>query len=900
MSKKKGLLSQVVQRSYLGLPESWRARLPRDLRGQVRDALGLGKPGGRAPAKAGAKSAKTFDASSDFDLSGPEVAGDSDPLAIEQRLWAGFAPQARAELEMLAGVPGQPRRRGITKAKQAGAAWALARWHAADGDHARALTALTRLRELDAEMARGMRVLLLESDALRRQGAGAKARALLARAQARRRADPDLKLAMANSYLPSPGQAAEPEADAIRLDWINQVYRDAGLAEIALRDPAAGLRIDNLVARGPVPAPVWDGPPPRVSVILPVYKAEATLPFALESLRAQSWDALEILVVDDASPDGTVAVAEGFAARDPRIRVLRQPENRGGYAARNAGWLAATGDFITTHDADDWSHPQKIARQMEFLRDHPEAPVCFSDWVRATPELGFGWLYRASARFAGKSMSSILIPRPLMERLGGWDVARVGGDTDLLRRIQMLAGDPDLSPQACRGAPLAFALHAETSLTRQSATHARTMLYGPRREYAEAGDHWRRTRPDPAALRMDPTAGPETPRPFPAPLALLGRSAETRDLDLLVVTDFAMKGGSFVSTLNTIEAAVRAGMRVGVFHWRRYDLDITKPIDPRLRRLAQAGELVVVSAGETVRAGTVVFGYPVILAQVPDPLPAIACDAVILVVNQMAARMYDGGDPQYDPRALRETVRDLFGVEPIWAPISGLVARLMRADPRYPAPSEEIWVPLIDTAAWCAKPPRWRGAAGARPVLGRHARDEYTKWPSAAPALRAAYCAEQPCVVELMGGAGRARDVIGSLPSNWVVHPFGTMDSHAFLDRLDFFLHYPHETYIEEFGRAVLEALARGLPAVLPPVFRETFGAAAVYAEPDQVWPVTARLWADEAAYLAQGARAQDFVRARSDWARFPDRLAATLAGAPETSAPPRAAQTAALTAAQR
>lgn len=51
-------------------------------------------------------------------------------------------------------------------------------------------------------------------------------------------------------------------------------------------------------------------------------------------------------------------------------------------------------------------------------------------------------------------------------------------------------------------------------------------------------------------------------------------------LDLLVITDFAMKGGSFVSTLNTIEAAVAAEMTVGVFHWRRYDLDTTKPIDP--------------------------------------------------------------------------------------------------------------------------------------------------------------------------------------------------------------------------------------------------------------------------------------------------------------------------------
>ena len=877
MTRKHGALTRAIHRSYLGLPPAGRALLPADLRGRVRDWLGLG---GKAAPASRPRAPRPETVAEE----GGETGGD--PSALEKRLWSGFAAPALAELEAIAGLAGTPPRRGVSKARQAESAWALARWHAAAGDTARALSCLARFGELDRGKGQGMRGLLLGADCLRRQGEGASARRLLAPALAKKPDDPDLCLAMANSYLAPDGPGAGAERDAIRLDWINRIYRARGLAEIALRDPARGLLIDNLTSAAP-PEP-WDaaalGPMPKVSVILPLYKAEATLPFALESLLAQSWGNLEILVVDDASPDGSAAVAEGFAARDPRVRVIRQPGNRGGYAARNAGWLAATGDFITTHDSDDWSHPEKIARQMRYLREHPEAPACFSDWVRATPDLGFGWLFRAWSRFSGKSMSSILIPRELMERLGGWDAVRVGGDTEILRRIQAIAGDPSLSPQAEKGTPLAFALHAETSLTRQSATHVRTTLYGPRRDYAEASDFWRehaarRLAEDPKALRLDPEAGPDTPRPFPAPLAILGRGAETRALDLLVITDFAMRGGSFVSTLNTIEAALQAGKRVGVFHWRRYDLDMTKPIDPRLRALAQGGRLVQVSAGEKVRAGTVIFGYPVILGAVPDPMPAIETDEVIVVVNQMAARMIDGADPQYDPLELRATLLRLFGTEGIWAPISGLVARLMRADPRYPAPSEEIWVPLIDTRSWCAQSPRWRGAGGARPVLGRHARDEYTKWPASAEALRAAYCAEKPCVVELMGGVGRARDVIGAEPANWLAHPFGAMDSHAFLDRLDFFLHYPHETYVEEFGRAVLEALARGLPAVLPPVFRETFGAAAIYAEPAEVWPKVAALWADEAAYLAQAARGQEFVRAMSGWDRFPARLANTLAG---------------------
>jgi glycosyltransferase involved in cell wall biosynthesis len=141
-----------------------------------------------------------------------------------------------------------------------------------------------------------------------------------------------------------------------------------------------------------------------------------------------------------------------------------------------------------------------------------------------------------------------------------------------------------------------------------------------------------------------------------------------------------------------------------------------------------------------------------------------------------------------------------------------------------------------------------------------------------------------------MGGARSALAVIGAAPANWAVHPYGAMESADFLRRLDFFVHYPHEDYVEEFGRAVLEALAIGLPAVLPPVFRETFGEAALYAEPAEAWDRIAALWADEAAYLAQARRGREFVTANSDWSQFPDRLARTVA---RTAAPDGRRQTA-------
>src|SRR5690606_30551983 len=137
--------------------------------------------------------------------------------------------------------------------------------------------------------------------------------------------------------------------------------------------------------------------------------------------------------------------------------------------------------------------------------------------------------------------------------------------------------------------------------------------------------------------------------------------------------------------------------------------------------------------------------------------------------------------------------------------------------------------------SWTQSTLRWRGSERLNPVVGRHGRDAYTKWPANPVSLKGAYLADTSIKVRLLGGARCASDVIGQLPANWEVIPFGGQDAKEFLVDLDFYIHYPHEQYIEEFGRAVMEAMAIGVPVVLPPIFRQTFGQAAVYAEPVDV-----------------------------------------------------------------
>lgn len=94
----------------------------------------------------------------------------------------------------------------------------------------------------------------------------------------------------------------------------------------------------------------------KISVIVPVYKTEPYLRKCLDSILGQTYRNLEIILVDDGSPDNCGAICDEYAAGDARIRVIHQ-ENGGVAAARNAGLDLATGDYIGWVDSDDWIEP---------------------------------------------------------------------------------------------------------------------------------------------------------------------------------------------------------------------------------------------------------------------------------------------------------------------------------------------------------------------------------------------------------------------------------------------------------------------------------------------------------------------------------------------------------------
>lgn len=185
---------------------------------------------------------------------------------------------------------------------------------------------------------------------------------------------------------------------------------------------------------------------PRISVIIPVHNRAGLVRDCIESVRAQTYQDFEIIVVDDGSTDGTRAVLQTYGEC---IRFIAQ-ENRGqgGSYARNAGVQAAQGEFIAFLDSDDLWLPEKLARQIALFEANPDLMWAYTDMELFDGQSG-EVLYRLGAThplFEGDILEplfvrtfvplvTLMVRREVFAEVGDfWPTAK-GTDTDMMLRI---------------------------------------------------------------------------------------------------------------------------------------------------------------------------------------------------------------------------------------------------------------------------------------------------------------------------------------------------------------------------------------------------------------------------------------------------------------------------------
>jgi hypothetical protein len=682
---------------------------------------------------------------------------------------------------------------------RAAAHWALARHRAGELRYAESLEHLSMLRRLDPDLADTAAFAVLEGDLLVALARPDEARGVIAAAIARHGDTTDLCLAMANAV-------ADTEE---RLGWLNRPFLRHELVPLRLRERARPLDFDNVAA---APAPeIRDGP--TVTIAVPAWRAGATLGQTLRGLAAQSWRRIEVVVVDDASDDGTETVARTFAREDARFRVLRHTANSGCYAARNTALAAATGDYFVAHDADDWSHPQRIERQVMEMADHA---ALFAAWVRVSPAMAVTQTWKgAGVGLVKRNFSSFMVRTEDARALGGWDPVRFAGDLDFVERATHAFG-PERIGFVLPDVPLSLALDLPTSLTRDAVSHMRTQAYGIRGEYVRAGRHWRAVSAPGAMLR--PTA-PDGRRSFPAPAGILARHAAPERYDVVLLSAAGIGFDQERSDADLVRAAARAGQRVGIFHW-----PVPGPglrMRPALRQRVHEGQATVIAAGEAVRCSLLLATDLSILAWRPDTLPAFAFDRLEVLVHRLGRLVLGERQAAWTPGP---TIAALLGTPSRWIPTSGPIRRALLglAEPAAVGP---VGQPPIEIAAWPLLPPPEAPAIGLVGKPGRRLRQSIRWSPE---------------------GAGEAR--VRSL-----------------LSRMEMLVVRPDDAPLDGHSRTILEAMASGVPCILPPAFADTYGEAARYAAPGALRSAIDSLRQDGAARATLVARGRAFAETCAD-----------------------------------
>jgi len=549
------------------------------------------------------------------------------------------------------------------------------------------------------------------------------------------------------------------------------------------------------------------------------------------------------------------------------VKPLRHDQNRGTYAARNTGLRHASGSLVTVHDADDWSHAEKFALQASDLLNTGK-PLNTTMSARIFHDLAVRLKFINSAVLYD-NIGSLMARRSDLLAIGGWDEPRIGADDELhfrLRGLHSLAQN-----LICPGVPLTLTLVRADSLSSSKTTGIATIKYGAQRQYKEAYCYWHavemtKAKPD---LVMS-----QRVRPFPIPTICKTQRADQLRYDVLYVSDFSQPDGTAVFNAYMIEAGHHLGLKQAWFQWPSFDA-ANRNVDAQVRKRVHADMADCIVAGEDVNCRVVVLYHPAILNHVPNPLPKVRARACILIADE--APFSDSRRNAYDFDQAVQAAHRAFGVEPIVAPVLPRIRRNIGAEAKHARLTERNWLPPLDAKAWKRDGISWDG--NRLPVVGGYTLYYLESALLRSKALRAAYCADRACEMRIFHDAKKRRADSDDVPANWIFLSRGETETRDFLSTLDVCVCYPHRKAHGVLDRAPIEAMAVGLPVILAPRFREVYGDAAVYADPEDVFDAISELWRSKAKYKEQVGRGLRFVEDNCSYEDFAERLRPYLEG---------------------
>ena len=637
-----------------------------------------------------------------------------------------------------------------------------------------------------------------------------------------------------NTDIINPFRGVEPASLEVWQQAFNVPFVDRGLAPMTFSvadQPFDTVRTDAVA--GSV-----DGP--LISIVMPVYAPTESLLTATRSILDQTYGNVEVILVDDHSPTGHEHIFEQTRALDDRVAYHRMPVNGGAYRARNLGLSLARGEYAGIQDGDDWSHPQRLERQMGAFVDDPRLVATLSKSIRLHTDL---YITRVgSLPFAHNAPSLLFRRETVLDRLGPFDEMRKAADTEYIERIAAVFGRDTVTTLK---QPLSLYQLTDGSLSRED---FRPSWHRPARvSYHSAFRHWHHR----IAAEGLPPRSPDADgrRPFPAPPELEGTTYPDTAPDVVVLADprpGPLAGTGLAAEITALHAA---GLRVGLARADALRFSSRKRHYPRadLLDLMAHGVTSWTTLGAPVTP-SVLLVRDVDLLALPRASDAIAMrpERVVVIADRMPS---EGPAPRvsWDPPHVEAAARRMFDRVVEWIPATDAIGQAIWASGVTGTVHPAHLMEVADVARY----PRRRLAG--RLVVGIADASAYRAEQADRRRLAALLPASDRFDVRVLEDERRPEIVPGALTFR-----DGVVSASAFYDQCDVVVVPAPKTSGSALLRPALEAMARGCVVLADPALRALLGDAAVYLD-DAPVEHTLDALSDQARFTEQQTRSLTF-----------------------------------------
>lgn len=651
-----------------------------------------------------------------------------------------------------------------------------------------------------------------------------------------------LEADLLNPYVRGEVHTSEPW-----LEKFNEVFRAHDLAPIVV-SPDEGLPFDGLGA-GDTPTDRGNGPAvhdeelspdslvvdgPLVTVVLTTFNPKPEeLRTSVRSILDQTWRNIELLVVDDHSTEVTDDFFCELESLDSRLRIIRMPQNGGTYLARNAGIRAAMGEIVTGQDTDDWSHPQRIEKQLRAFHGRDDLAGVIAMANRTDERL-----VRTAVGFAPQRRCevSLMFRREDAIDMGGYLPVRKGADSEFRERLMRHTsrGVEELS------APLYITRLSHGSLSRADFRHGWTAPH--RLAFSSAYRSWHGQEGN----RLEPLSeGQVQTSPFVAPRRISGVEAGPGVLDVCFVADWRANGELERSAVDEIAALLELDVSVGVLQLDSpFSVAISpRALNPMIQGWINEGTVRQVMLDEDLAVQMMIVRDPAVFDYARADRSALRVQRVLLVA---AGRSHGSVDEwrTYEPRRSEAAALRLFGAHGRWILTDGGAAEEFGR--RFETETVDVDYPLVVSERYFSR--RRRAPVQDLLVVGRGNGQFASDWPDE-EALRAAYLEPRKVDLRILGDAVGGLQLISQrrLPPTWTTFRNVEYSPIHFWRSVHAVFQFDRRAQRADYDRAIIEALAAGTPVLCSMRYAELFGGAVLAVDESEAVEKVHDLYKDPA-----------------------------------------------------